>query len=200
MARAPVPGHAKTRLIPHLGAEGAAALQERLCLRTLATADAAAPGAVTLFTAGHPAHALWWRCREQFQTPCIEQQGDDLGARMHHALGHLLHDAEHALLIGTDCPVLDTPQLHAADAVLTTARMVFIPAEDGGYVLVGARELCAAAFSGIAWGTPQVMQETRQALRAASWRAQEDWQELPPLWDVDTPADYHRARQLGLVE
>ena len=83
------------------------------------------------------------------------------------------------------------------------AKMVFTPAEDGGYVLVGAQAHGAAlsagfaqAFAEIAWSTGQVMAQTRARLTAIGWQGGREWHELPMLWDVDTPADYARAAEI----
>jgi hypothetical protein len=118
---------------------------------------------------------------------------------MRQALAVLLGRSEQALLIGTDCPLLEVHQLQAAARRLARARMVFVPAHDGGYVLVGARQLNADAFRDIAWSTARVMQQTRDALRASGWRSRHDWAELPTLWDIDRPADLQRAMQAGLI-
>ena len=75
--------------------------------------------------------------------------------------------------------------------------MAFIPAEDGGYVAVAAREPLASAFGPLDWGTSAVMAQTRAALLAGGWRAGHDWAELAPLWDLDRPADLERARREG---
>ena len=72
-----------------------------------------------------------------------------------------------------------------------SAEVVVIPAQDGGYVLIGTRRPQPALFSGMAWSTHTVMSETRSRLL----RAGIPWTELAPLWDVDTPADLERLRQ-----
>lgn len=199
MAKAPIPGEAKTRLIPLLGAVAAADLQRELALRALATAIGAAPGAVTLFTAGDGNHPFWRECRAAFDIAVAPQQGTDLGARMRHALSALLRGHARALLIGTDCPALGPADLAQAATMLCDTRMVFAPAEDGGYVLVGAREVEPAAFEGIAWGEASVMRDTRAALTAVGWQAGIDWTELPERWDLDRPDDFHRASAAGLL-
>jgi glycosyltransferase A (GT-A) superfamily protein (DUF2064 family) len=89
------------------------------------------------------------------------------------------------LLMGSDAPALKAPVLRAALQALDTADAVFVPALDGGYVLVG---LCRAApmlFEGMAWSTPQVMQHTRERAAAAGLRVAE----LAALSDIDEPAD-----------
>ena len=65
---------------------------------------------------------------------------------------------------------------------------MLVPAEDGGYVLIGLNWCDARLFSDIDWGTDQVMAATRERLTALNWR----WLELASSWDVDRPADYER--------
>ena len=207
-ARAPVPGLTKTRLISLLGEEGAAAAQRAMTLRTLATASTAAPGQVSLWTAGESAHPFFETCSRRFDAPRYPQCDGHLGVRMADCLRDNLKRHRSVLLIGTDCPVRSVADLRmAAQALQDGAQMVFTPAEDGGYVLVGAQEhggdLTAGieqAFAGIAWSTAQVMAQTRARLDAIDWQAGREWRELPTLWDVDTPADYLRAQQANLLD
>ncbi|WP_194715505.1 TIGR04282 family arsenosugar biosynthesis glycosyltransferase [Noviherbaspirillum soli] len=196
--RAPVPGMAKTRLIPLLGAEGAARVQRQMTWRTLGTACAVPDAQVSLWCAGDIAHPFLQECASHFGVPCLPQSDGDLGLRMAHCLRTVLATHRKALLIGTDCPAFDAGALQSAALALDAARMVFTPAEDGGYVLVGARRggLAPRCFSEVAWSTAQVMAQTRQRLREAGWQQARDWHEMPVLWDVDTPADYLRARTL----
>jgi rSAM/selenodomain-associated transferase 1 len=204
-AKAPVAGESKTRLIPLLGEEGAAAAQRAMCLRTLTTACAAAPGNVSLWTAGDRGHPFFTECATRFALDWHAQCDGDLGMRMADCLRRLVRQHETVLLIGTDCPVLSPASLNeAAHALQQGASMVFTPAEDGGYVLVGAREHGAdggtdsafsQAFRMIAWGTSEVMQQTRARLAEAGC----EWHECTVLWDVDTPLDYLRAQQAHLL-
>jgi uncharacterized protein len=200
MARAPVACETKTRLIPLLGAEGAASLQRELTLQALRTATAAAPQAVTLFTAGDPQHPFWAECRQRHDIPIVEQRGEHLGARMLHALQTLLQTHDGAALIGTDCPALRPPHLTGLRDRLQRVRMAFIPAEDGGYVAVAARRLAPSAFGALDWGTAAVMTQTRAALSEAGWHRDQHWTELAPLWDIDRPDDLQRAIERGLIK
>lgn len=200
MAKAPVPGQVKTRLIPLLGAEGSARLHTRLLAQTLATCIEAAPGAVTLFATGGAPGVDWPHVADRFGVNRVEQVGADLGARMHHAIAHLLSHAPAALLVGADCPELDAEHLRAAHLALHGRRLVFIPARDGGYVLVGATQPCLPVFSGIAWGTARVMRGTRTVMRRLGWRRGRDWAELEPLADLDEPQDYLDALARGHLD
>jgi hypothetical protein len=111
---------------------------------------------------------------------------------MRDALDTALARGSRAILIGTDCPVLDVDYLAQAATALMSHDAVFGPVEDGGYVLVGlARSL--DVFSGVPWSTPQTMGATRNRVRAVG----ATWHELPVLWDVDEPADLARWETLA---
>lgn len=167
-------GRVKTRLVPLLGADGAARLHARLVRRALATARAARLGEVT----------LWGSSR---------QRGPDLGVRMEHALRHALRRAPRAILMGADAPALRPAHLRRAARWLAGgADAVFAPAEDGGYALVALRRVSPRLFEGIEWGGARVMAQTRARLAALGWRARE----LPQVWDVDRPEDVARLRAL----
>jgi uncharacterized protein len=194
-ARAPVAGSVKTRLVPLLGAEGAARLQEALVERALATACASRLGPVELWCAPDETHPFFARCAARFGVTLRRQQGADLGARMGDAFERSLAQHRALVLIGADCPALEPRDLQAAARALDRHDAVFVPAEDGGYVLVGLARTHAPLFEGVAWGGPAVMDETRARL-AASGLA---WTALPALWDVDRPEDYARLQGAGLA-
>ncbi len=164
LAKAPIPGTTKTRLIPSIGAHAAAVLQERLTERTVETALAAAIGPVTLWCAPDPGHPTFRDLAARHALALKRQPDGDLGARM---LAAMAESDGPTLLIGTDCPVLTPAHLRAAAEALRDADVVLIAAEDGGYVLIGTRAPEPELFAGIAWGTASVMQETRSAHRRA---------------------------------
>ncbi len=184
-AKAPVPGLAKTRLAPALGAAGAAALAERMLHHALAQATAAAVGPVELCAAPDATHPVLQAAAAE-QGACLTEQGTgDLGLRMHRALARSLTQHGRALLIGTDAPALDATVLRLASSALQDHEAVFVPALDGGYALVGQRRADARWFSDMRWSHDRVMEDTRERLRAAGVR----WAELPPVADIDEPAD-----------
>lgn len=185
MAKAPLAGFAKTRLIPALGAPGAAALAERLLDSAVAQALAAALGPVDLCCAPDSRHAAFERLSSQPGLERTEQGEGDLGARMSRALERWLAQADRALLIGTDAPMLDASMLQRAADALDRADAVFIPAYDGGYALVGLRCPAPSLFDGMRWSTATVMARTRERLAKADLRHTE----LPPVADIDEPAD-----------
>ena len=142
-------------------------------------------------TAPAPLHPALTRWAARSGATLHPQQGNDLGARMQAALRSALDRGRPALLIGTDCPALDAAHLAAAADALRDHDAVFVPAEDGGYVLVGLAR-AVDAFEGIAWSAAGVMAATHARLAAAG----ASWRELPPLWDVDRPEDLRRLAAL----
>jgi hypothetical protein len=189
LAKAPIPGMAKTRLIPAIGAHAAAVLQERLTERTVLAATAVEIGQVTLWCSPDIDRALFQDLASRFPIVLKQQPDSDLGDRM---LGAIAAAQGPVLVIGTDCPALTAEILREAAGALQQADVVLIPAEDGGYVLIGARAPHPQLFDGIAWGTGSVMQLTRARIAALGLKSTE----LPALWDVDTEADLDRCEKL----
>ena len=190
LAKAPVPGYAKTRLIPALGADGAAALQAAMLKRTLAMALAAGIGPVTLWCAPDRSHPAFAEAAAQ-GVALAEQPAGDIGQRMQAAMAAATTTGG-VIVIGTDCPALTPGHLRQAAVALAGEDAVVIPAEDGGYVLLGLRQANAAVFAGVAWSTPQVMAQTRARLAAAGLRHAE----FSPLFDVDRSSDLPRLYAL----
>jgi uncharacterized protein len=194
LAKAPVAGFAKTRLIPALGAGRAARLQARLIERAVDAACAAGAGPVTVWTTPDETHATFQALRTRRDVALARQPNGDLGARM---LAALKASGEATLVIGTDCPAMMPAHLRMAAEVLRGgADAVVCPAEDGGYVLIGMRKPLPPLFAGIMWGTAEVMAETRRRMRYHKLT----WQEPATLWDVDVPEDLPRLRGLGLLD
>ena len=192
LAKAPVPGFAKTRLISLLGAERAALLQAQLIERAANTAAAAKLGAVTLWGAPDQGDPLFHKVCARHCFALRRQAEGDLGARM---LAAAQAAKGPVLVVGTDCPGL-TPMLlrSAADILRGGSDAVILPAEDGGYVLIGMRRAQPALFDSMPWGTGCVLGETRQRLMQLGLT----WQEPALLWDLDVPGDLDRLHGTGL--
>jgi rSAM/selenodomain-associated transferase 1 len=194
--KAPRAGAVKTRLIPLLGAEGAAALHRQLLHRTLVTATSAGLGPVELHGAPDIEDAYLHDCARRFGVSLAMQKGDDLGARMCNAFEAGLAHHAHVILVGTDCPVLTPHHLYEAQSALAQGDdAVLIPAEDGGYALIGLARNDKRVFDGVDWGSDSVLAATRARLKALGWR----WSELETLWDVDRPEDYRRWSELVIA-
>jgi hypothetical protein len=177
-AKAPVAGRVKTRLIPALGAEGAARLAAAMLERTVAQALASGLAAELC---GDPDPAGWYTGA----AVALSAQGDgDLGTRLDRAAARVLA-AQEVLLVGADCPQLEAGRLQAAAESLERHDAVIHPAADGGYVLLGLRRYHPGLFAGIAWSTAAVAEETLARIAALGWSV--DVRET--LRDVDEPED-----------
>ena len=195
-AKAPIPGEVKTRLFPFMNAETATALHKKLVFHTLNMAVESKAGSVELWCAPSIEHPFFIQCAKKFKVELHRQTEGDLGRRMAHAFDETLKKAPVALLIGTDCPSLTSDDLKEAKKALKQGTpVVILPAEDGGYVLIGLRQYESTLFEGISWGTGSVLEETRERLRRLKWR----WIELPEKWDVDRHEDVERLRNSGLI-
>jgi rSAM/selenodomain-associated transferase 1 len=183
--RAPVAGQVKTRLIPALGAEGAARLHRRLMEDVVDRLCASGLAAVELWVTPDASHPCFARLAARWPLDVQVQQGEDLGMRLAHAARSALARAEAVVLIGTDCPELSPDYLAAAMERLEHRDAVLGPALDGGYVLLGLRHMADALFEGMPWGSDRVAELTGRRLDALGW----SWSRLPPLRDIDRPED-----------
>ncbi len=185
--RYPEPGLTKTRLIPALGAQGAAELHRQLAEHTLTQArELQASRSVSVevwFAGGDETLMRDWLGDE---TVCRHQGEGDLGARMSRAFQEAFSNgAQGAVIIGTDCPDLDARVLGDAFQQLLKFDLVLGPAADGGYYLIGLRRKVPELFTGITWGTGQVLQQTA----AKADRLNLTTSKLRQLADIDRPED-----------
>ena len=197
-AKAPQPGNVKTRLIPLLGAVGAAQLARRMLAHTLTEAVAALTighiDSVELCMSPPPGDPAWGDTPIPSCVTSSDQGQGDLGARMARAVARVTAAGEpqqprrqQVLLIGTDCPTLTARHLGEAARQLQRHDAVLLPATDGGYVLLGLKAHCPPLFTDMAWSTAAVASSTRMRLalsRRSVWQG-------PTLHDIDEPADLH---------
>jgi len=197
-AKTPVPGRVKTRMLPLLSPAEACALHAELVRWTCQTLLESALGSLELWVAGDPDHPVFRDCAALGQMALYPQLGEDLGARMRHALNHGLARADRVLLVGSDCPALSEHYLRQALEALDAADLVLGPALDGGYVLIAAKKPVDVVFAGIGWGSSRVLAETRVRAQAAGISVAE----LQTLRDIDRPEDlphWQALRQRGRV-
>ena len=184
-AKAPVAGRVKTRLIPVLGAEGAARLAGEMLAATLR--EALASG-LAVELCGDPDPAEWGGLVPAGPLILTAQGCGDLGERLARAARRVLARGENVLLIGADCPALTGDLLRAAAEALVRHDAVMHPAEDGGYVLFGLSRFDRSLFDRIPWSSPRVAGETLSRLAALGWGV--DLRER--LADIDEPGDVER--------
>lgn len=189
--RVPRPGHAKTRLIPALGAEGAARLQWRLLERLLADLQAGARQGLWRLSVHYCGTQGLDRLRGllDVRTSLVEQVDDpDLGVRMRAALEHeLALGAPAAGLMGSDVPGATAGVVARALGLLgdPSTDVALCPVEDGGYWFVGLKAPFPQLFEGTSYGGSTVF-EAALAACAAHGRTVATG---PRLRDLDTPED-----------
>jgi len=192
--KAPVAGRVKTRLTTELTAEQAMQVHVELAQRTLRLATGSRLCPVQLWCAPTTDHAFFTASAQSYPVTLMQQQGVDLGERMHNAFCRALDNYSRALIIGCDCPSLTEQDLEAAITALNQdMHCVLAPAEDGGYVLIGLNQPQPELFDNMPWGTERVLEQTRARIKRHHLRHHE----LKQQWDVDTPADLARYRALA---
>ena len=181
----PTPGAVKTRLVPALGAETAAALYRALVEHVLAgTSPARGEYERLVFYA--PREATQAMRRWLVGVQLRHQAGEGLGERLTDAVARAFRrGAGRVAVIGSDAPSLTRADVTAAFAALDAADVVLGPAEDGGYSLVALRAPQPSLFEGIAWSSSRVLEQTLERTRAAGLRVAR----LETRRDLDTLED-----------
>lgn len=180
IAKEPRPGHAKTRLIPDLGAEGAAAVAAACLADTLhAVADASATRRVLVLD-GEPGD---WLPDAGFEI--LPQRSGDLDVRLAAAFED--SGAAPALLVGMDTPQVNGGLLEAGITALCAegTDAVLGPASDGGYWAIGLRECDRQVFEGVPMSSDETGLHQRERLGELGL----SWAELEQLRDIDTIDD-----------
>ena len=184
-AREPVPGQVKTRMLPELSPEQACELHRELVYWTARVLTHSHLGRVELSVSGNTRSPLFGQCEALGVKAVNRQSGKDLGERMFNALAEGLTRFKKVLLVGSDSPQLDRDYLQSAIAALELHEVVLGPAQDGGYVLIGVRELDVRWFEAVDWGTSTVYADTVARLELTG----ANWQHLSMLQDIDRPED-----------
>ena len=182
-AKAPIAGLVKTRMLPALSAEQAAALHRQLVIETVATVTAARLAPVVLYVSDDD--PFWSSLDGNFELK--KQAGGDLGERMHQAIKEQLALTNKVVLIGSDCPFIDRKYLEQALQGLSSPAptVVLGPASDGGYVLIASNAITAEMFCGVTWGSEFVLAQTLQKIDCLGWQ----YHCLAELNDIDRPED-----------
>ncbi len=185
LAKAPRPGFAKTRLIPALGALGAAKLAQRMLVICVDAALDAKLGPVELHVTPDSDDPAWRGLLPDTSARISDQGEGDLGMRMATAATTALAQEDAVMLVGTDCPELTSPLLQRAAQALRHHDAVIHPTADGGYALLGLRRFSPRLFEDITWSTENVTTTTLSRVLELGWTV--DIRQT--LHDIDTPDD-----------
>jgi rSAM/selenodomain-associated transferase 1 len=195
MAKAPVPGAVKTRLVPPLTEEQAAELYQALLLDQLEHLSALDDAELYVaFTPDEAAGLIESLAPAGFH--CFPQHGDDLGARMHEVFAELRRRGHrNSVIIGSDLPPVPLDTFHQAFAQLSAdgKRVVLGPSRDGGYYLVGMNQPIPGIFAGMTWSHDRVLVQTTEKLADMGIA----FGLLPAWFDIDTIADIERLGAIG---
>lgn len=179
----PVAGKAKTRLAKDVGNDTALAIYKSLLNYTRVT-SLLVNATRYLFYGGEILEDEW----DDAQFVKKLQTGNDLGERMSNAFGEVLQKHKKVLIIGSDCPQLDLLTISDAYQALDHDDFVIGPSEDGGYYLLGMRELNADVFYNISWSTDTVCSQTIAQIKDS----QKTYSLLPIMSDVDYKEDWDK--------
>lgn len=186
LTRAPLPGRAKTRMMPDLDARECADFQRAL-LRDAAVLCRDLSSAMDVCIAYAP-EGCESAIRRSFDIPAeyFMQKGNDIGERMFEAARHVFSDGyERCVLVGSDTPELEAGNVFDALSLLDQSDAAFIPSTDGGYCLVALKNAEKSLFSLESYGHEEVLRQTLDAAAAAGLSVSL----LPAMGDIDYWSD-----------
>lgn len=187
--KAPVAGQVKTRLMSDLTAEEAADIHIMLSHRILALLSASMLCPIQLWCSPDSKHPFFKKCTDKYSLTLREQRGMDLGERMHHAIRTTLQTFSKVLLVGCDCPSITLDDFDSAIKALNNNHdVVFAPAEDGGYVIVGMTQPNPTLFLNMTWSNESVFRISQNRAKQLGLSVYETSMQ----WDVDTVEDLQR--------
>jgi len=200
--KAPVEGKVKTRLIPEVGLLNSVAIHTRLCDQVIQCvagyAGQSEDVAVQFWVDLDVDHTFVQENAARYGAEVFQQQGCDLGERMQFAMTRGLMAADQVVIVGGDCLSLCDRYLAQAFEILENRDLVFGPADDGGYILIGSHGLEEGFFKGVQWGESTVLASSIDC----ACQSGKSYGLLEERWDIDTWEDIQRnAPQLleGLV-
>lgn len=203
-AKAPQPGFVKTRLIPALGAAGAAELAQQMLFNTLHEALAADIGTVELCSTPKIDDVAWQRITLPLGIEITDQGEGDLGARLARASERAIENGGSVILIGTDCVEMSATLLREAAQSLHEHVAVIHCTADGGYALLGLKRYSVLLFSDMPWSTDTVASTTIARIGKLGWSlhigqllhdvdAPQDLKYLPTKWNLHEDSKFSVA-------
>jgi len=190
--KAPVAGQVKTRLIPALTPEQAANAHIEITQYVLSELTKVQLCPIQLWCSPDTSHLFFSECLEKYPISLHQQQGDDLGARMNHAISSSLKSYSKVLLIGSDVPSLTIDDVEFAVNALDNTDIVIAPAQDGGYVMIAMAEPHPELFMDMQWGHADVFSDTKHKIQLKNLMLTT----TSAKWDVDYIDDWLKFKSL----
>lgn len=195
-SKEPEVGKVKTRLIPALGEQGACLLYNNFLKHSINELKHIKNADFMVYTTKLPdnesSQSFFSNTSRHFQ------KGENLGEKMYNCLHEQLKSYNKAILLGADCPAINSQMIKYVIRMLDSYQHVFVPVIDGGYSLIGTKNVNKELFSDISWGTSKVMEETLLKLD----KLKQSYNLLPEQYDIDTIDDLLRLQkdpQLGYL-
>jgi rSAM/selenodomain-associated transferase 1 len=186
MAKASIPGRTKTRLVPPLTFEEAAAFNtaflQDVAANILAASDRANISGYMAF--GPPESVAFFKATLPPAISLIESWLPNFGDCLFNAITHLLASGHQAaVVLNADSPTLPTSLLIDTATILARPgdRAVIGPSTDGGYYLLGLKAAHRRLFEDIDWSTERVARQTLERAREIGLPVHV----LPAWYDVD---------------
>ncbi|MBW2366489.1 MAG: TIGR04282 family arsenosugar biosynthesis glycosyltransferase [Deltaproteobacteria bacterium] len=207
--RVPELGKVKTRLAADLGPEHTLSLYKRFVRDTLETLHKTGyPVILCVHPAEGAQQARKWLGSDYVFRP---QRGKDLGEKMAEAFRHAFSiGCTHALLLGTDVPMITPPVIDMGFENLASRGTVIGPCIDGGYYLIGFRNdtFLPAIFPDMPWGTSRILEITLDRFRDHGQVVHrlpvlqdiDDYQDLQALWAATGEARTTAHRTLKFLD
>lgn len=192
MARSPVPGQVKTRLIPFIGSQRATQVYRSLLSHALQELKQVEVSRVLSCTPDTH-HATLRSFSSQYGWRRRYQVQGDLGNRMARIFSRCQRESDYTIIVGSDLANINKQMIYQCIDRLTAGNDLVLGAtEDGGYGLIAMSRLHSGVFRKIPWSTDRVLQVTMSRARQMKLKTAI----IDGLWDVDTYKDYRRWRQL----
>ena len=204
----PEPGKVKTRLAKAFGDEKACAVYKLLAENVIKNIFTKNPGTYDVHIFFIPADKEieikdWLKPfihgNRGVKTRFSPQEGRNLGERMSNAFRRILQEkgCKKCIIVGTDCPEIDTTLIENAFDVLKEKDIIIGPCKDGGYYLLGMSRPVPVSFKqgivpdlfvDIDWSTDRVFEQTMEKVQKNNLSCSI----LKTLVDIDTIEDlYH---------
>jgi uncharacterized protein len=188
----PEKGKVKTRLAATMGEEKALEIYRQMLTHTFSLAMNSCVEVFVFYSDHVPAKDEW---TNNFHGRYI-QEGNDLGEKMLHAFNRVSADGfEQMVIIGSDCLQLNSEILEESFLKLEEYDVVIGPAKDGGYYLLGMKNICTNLFINKSWSSPVLLEETLEDCKKQGLK----FYQLVELSDIDHEKDWQEHLQ-NIVE